>query len=98
MCTTTLDAAQRKYDNMSPADDLDVLEGISDFEYRKLQRKLARLCWESIIADVLEQVDLLPAFEAGPVSLGSLFHAAIGEQLNDRIVAHIQDEQFKRGE
>jgi hypothetical protein len=97
MRTTTLDAAQRHYDNLTPADDIDHLDRINDWEYRKLQKFIARQQWESIIESVIEQVDLLPAFEAGPVTLGSLIYTAINEQLNDRIEEHL-DAEFRSAE
>jgi len=86
MRTTTLSEAQSHYDNLTPPDDYDPMDCISDYEYRKLSRKIAREEWESIIEYVLESTDLLPAFEAGPVTLGSTFFAAITEQIDRRIV------------
>jgi len=88
MRTTTLSEAQRYYDNLTPDDD--VLDTITDWEYSKLKRAIARDQWESILEYVMESVDLLPAYEAGPVTLGSTLFSAITEQIHERIVDRLQ--------
>ena len=87
MRTTTLSDAQYHYDNLTPPDD--PLDHISDWEYRRMSRTIAREVWESILYDAIECTDLLPAFEAGPVTLGSTLFAAITEQIEQRIVEEL---------